>query len=58
MEDLHLTEVLVFLNDLIVFSQTPEEHEEELFKVLARLREYGLKLSPKSVNSSKRLFFI
>ncbi|KAL1255505.1 hypothetical protein QQF64_013566 [Cirrhinus molitorella] len=43
MEDLHLTEVLVFLDDLIVFSRTPEER---LLKVLTRLREYGLKLSP------------
>lgn len=28
MGDWYLTEVLVFLDDLIVFSRTPEEHEE------------------------------
>lgn len=39
-------EVLVFLDDLIVFSSTPEEHEERLLRVLNRLRDFGLKLSP------------
>lgn len=44
--DLHLNEVLVFLDDLIVFSDTLEEHEVRLMKVLNRLKDYGLKLSP------------
>lgn len=44
--DLHLNEVLVFLDDLIVFSDTLEEHETRLMKVLNRLKDYGLKLSP------------
>lgn len=43
--DLHLNEVLVFLDDLIVFSDTLEEHEIRLMKVLNRLKDYGLKLS-------------
>ena len=43
---LNLKEVLVFLDDLIVFSSTLEEHEERLMRVLGRLREFGLKLSP------------
>ncbi len=42
----HPKEVLVFLDDLIVFSKSLEEHEERLMKVLNRLKEYGLKLSP------------
>ncbi|KAK7881018.1 hypothetical protein WMY93_030607 [Mugilogobius chulae] len=46
MGDLHLREVLVFLDDLIIFSDTLEEHERRLLRVLNRLREYGLKLSP------------
>ncbi|KAL7841512.1 hypothetical protein SRHO_G00252030 [Serrasalmus rhombeus] len=46
MGDIHLHEVLVFLDDSIVFSQTLEEHEARLTKVLDRLRENGLKLSP------------
>lgn len=46
MSDIHLKEVLVFLDDLIVFSDTLEEHETRLIHVLNRLREYGLKLSP------------
>lgn len=44
--DLHLSEVLVFLDDIIVFSETLEAHEVRLMKVLHRLKDYGLKLSP------------
>lgn len=44
--DMHLKEVLVFLDDLIIFSQTLEEHENRLMRVLFRLKDYGLKLSP------------
>uniref|UniRef100_A0A3B1JYN6 Gypsy retrotransposon integrase-like protein 1 n=1 Tax=Astyanax mexicanus TaxID=7994 RepID=A0A3B1JYN6_ASTMX len=46
MSGMNLKEVLVFLDDLIVFSKTLEEHEVRLLKVLNRLKEYGLKLSP------------
>ncbi|KAL7868508.1 hypothetical protein SRHO_G00098920 [Serrasalmus rhombeus] len=46
MSDLNLKEVIVFLDDLIVFSATLEEHEHRLLRVLQRLKEYGLKLSP------------
>lgn len=46
MTDVNLKEVLVFLDDLIVFSSTLEEHQARLIHVLERLREYGLKLSP------------
>lgn len=43
--DMNLLQVLVYLDDLIVFGRTLEEHEARLLKVLDRLEEYGLKLS-------------
>lgn len=43
---LNLEQALVFLDDVIVFSSTLEEHEERLMRVLNQLKEYGLKLSP------------
>ena len=45
MGDMNLKEVLVFIDDIIVFSPTLEEHEASLMKVLNRLKEFGLKLS-------------
>lgn len=43
--DMHLLQVIAYLDDLIVFGRTLEEHEERLLKVLDRLEEYGLKVS-------------
>ncbi|XP_073455926.1 LOW QUALITY PROTEIN: uncharacterized protein [Aquarana catesbeiana] len=43
--DMNLIEVLVYLDDIIVFGRTVEEHEERLEKFLKRLHEEGLKLS-------------
>ncbi|KAL6472418.1 hypothetical protein MHYP_G00186060 [Metynnis hypsauchen] len=43
--DMNLLQVLVYLDDLIVFGKTLEEHEERLLKVLDRLEEAGLKVS-------------
>ncbi len=42
--DMNFLEVLVYLDDLIVFCRTLEEHNQRLFKVLDRLKEEGLKL--------------
>lgn len=36
--DMNLLEVLVYLDDLIVFGETLKEHEERLLKVLDRLK--------------------
>lgn len=35
---------MVYLDDIMVFSKSPEEHFEHLQKVFNRLREHGLKL--------------
>lgn len=43
--DMHLLEALVYLDDIIIFGKTLEEHEQRLFKVLDRLEEVGLKIS-------------
>ncbi|KAL0157149.1 hypothetical protein M9458_048395, partial [Cirrhinus mrigala] len=45
MGDMHLLEAIVYLDDIIVFGQTLEQHEERLLKVLDRLEECGLKVS-------------
>lgn len=43
--DMHLLQVIVYLDDIIVFGRTLEEHEQRLLKVLDRLEEFGLKVS-------------
>ncbi|KAK9542055.1 hypothetical protein VZT92_002054 [Zoarces viviparus] len=43
--DMHLLQVLVYLDDIIVFAKPLEEHEQRLLKVLDRLEEVGLKVS-------------
>ncbi|KAL7878008.1 hypothetical protein SRHO_G00046510 [Serrasalmus rhombeus] len=43
--DMHMLQVLVYLDDLIVFGATLEEHEEILLKVLDHMEEVGLKIS-------------
>ena len=45
--DYHLKICLIYLDDLIIFSRTYEEHMDRLRKVFQRIREAGLKLAPK-----------
>lgn len=54
MGDINLREVLVFLDNLTVFSKTLEEHEVRLTNILNRLRENGLKLSPEMCHFYQR----
>ena len=44
--DMNYSEVLIYLDDIVVFSSTIEEHLHRLRRVFSRLREHGLKLKP------------
>lgn len=46
MGDLNLRKCIIYLDDIIIFSKTIQEHVERMKEVFARLREYGLKLKP------------
>ena len=46
MGDLNLSKCLLYLDDIIVFSKTYEEHLERLESVFSRLKDAGLKLKP------------
>jgi hypothetical protein len=39
------TYVQVYMDDIIVFSRSHGEHKEHLERILARLKEFGLKIS-------------
>lgn len=44
--DLNLTELVVYMDDLIIFASDIQQHEERLFRTLQRLKKFGLKLDP------------
>ena len=45
--DLHLRICFIYLDDIIIFAKSFEEHLERLQMVFEKLREAGIKLSPK-----------
>ena len=44
--ELNLTYCLIYLDDVIIFSKTEEEHLERMRVVFDRFQEHGLKLKP------------
>ena len=44
--ELNLTYSLIYLDDVIVYSKTPEEHLQRMHIIFDCLREHGLKLKP------------
>ncbi|KAL5006251.1 hypothetical protein ScPMuIL_015057, partial [Solemya velum] len=54
MGDLHLAICLLFLDDIIVYSSTWEEHLARLEAVFQRLEQYGLKLKPSKCSFGKK----
>ena len=52
LDDLHLQWCLIYLDDIVIFSKTPEEHLKRIDAVLQQLHKAGLKLKP----SKCRLF--
>ena len=53
MGNLHLTNCLLYLDDIVVFSKTYEEHLVRLQAVFTKLKETGLKLIPFPLSSKK-----
>ena len=45
--DMHLKWVIIYLDDIIIFSKNPREHIERLRGVFQKLHEAGLRLKPK-----------
>ena len=52
--DLHLNWCIIYLDDIIVFSKTPEEHIQRLRGVFTKLASAGLKLKPSKCEFFKK----
>ena len=46
LEEMHLKWCIIYLDDIIIFSKTPEEHIERLRGVFEKLSAAGLRLKP------------
>ena len=44
--DFHLNWCIIYLDDVVIFSRTPEKHLEQLDAVFNKIGEAGLKLKP------------
>ncbi|XP_063962087.1 uncharacterized protein LOC135155782 [Lytechinus pictus] len=52
--DLNLSQILLYLDDILIFSETFEEHLRRLDTVLSRLHEHGLKVKGKKCDLFQR----
>ena len=52
--DLCLNWCIIYLDDIIVFSRTPEEHVHRLRAVFEKLKAVGLKLKPSKCDFFKK----
>ena len=52
--ELHLNWCIIYLDDVIVFSKTPEEHIEQLEAVFKKISDAGLKLKPSKCEFFKK----
>ena len=52
--ELHLNWCIIYLDDIIVFSRTPEEHIHRLKVVFEKLRAAGLKIKPSKCDFFKK----
>ena len=52
--ELHLNWCIIYLDDIIVFSRTPEEHLHRLKAVFNKLKAAGLKLKPSECDMFKQ----
>ena len=53
--NLHLNWCIIYLDDIIVFSKTPQEHIQRLHVVFAKLASAGLKLKPNKCDFFKKM---
>lgn len=51
--DMNFEAILIYLDDIIVFAPTKEEHLHRLEQVLLRLEQFGLKLKPRKCHLLK-----
>ena len=54
LDELHLNWCIIYLDDIIVFSRTPEEHVHRLRAVFEKLKAAGLKLKPSKCDFFKK----
>ena len=52
--DLHLNWCIIYLDDVVIFSKTPEEHIERLDAVFTKIGKAGLKLKPSKCEFFKK----